>query len=407
MKAPLLARREYFGYLFYNTSSGELFIAKTEDDLDFSDEFEIYDKSSRSTYKSSEVKLLQSNVTRSDILSAPTYVEIYPTLFCNERCEFCYVGDKLNNYLKGMERKDAIKISDDLVANGIFEVSILGGEPFLYKDLSWLLDLLHEKGFDLSISTNGTIYNKDVLDRILRYDADLNFSFHSHIPSIHADIVKNPSALEKTIATLRSVIKDGHSPHVSFLINKKNADTILETVEFLCSEGVKRISIFHAMKSGFALDKNEKNIDFIAYKNLFLKAVEIGKRYNVEVTSRTNFPFLIYKDMVFDTSSDYSNLIYGTVDSRRVLYIMYDGSTYSTLYKLQNNQAYLGNILAEGLHSLWANNENLDRLRTTTLPKPCFKCKHIEYCRGGSVINYGSLNRQPECPLYVTSLLTE
>ena len=105
-KAILLARREYFGYLFYNTHSGDLFVSKTDNDIDFSQDFVIKD-SSGAVYSSKDVRLLASFPGRSGILSAPTYVEIYPTLFCNERCKFCYVGDKLNSYLPGMSRSDA------------------------------------------------------------------------------------------------------------------------------------------------------------------------------------------------------------------------------------------------------------------------------------------------------------
>ncbi len=410
-KSTLLARREYFGYLFYDTVDGELFVTNTKFVLDFSKDIELSYKNSEHVYTTKDIRLVPSSIIRHDILSAPTYVEIYPTMFCNERCEFCYVGDKLNNYVPGLKREDAIKLVEDLEKNGIFEVSILGGEPFLYKDLPWLLDLLYEKGFVLSISTNGTIYNKEILDRILKYGVDLNFSFHSHIPEIHTKVVKNNGALAKTISTLRAVIKDGHSPHVSSLITKKNAGTILNTVRFLCEEGVRRISLFHAMQSGFAVENTEEIVDFETYKNLFLKAVEIGNEYGVKVTQRTNFPFLIYKTMEFEPDLGVSNLLYGTVDSRRVLYILYDGSTYSTFYKLADGSNYLGNIFEEGLHEMWTSNKNLNILRSAKPPKQCSSCEYSEVCRGGSVINYGTkpetVKKQPQCPLYMSTLYAE
>lgn len=406
-KAILLARREYFGYLFYNTHSGDLFVSKTDNDIDFSQDFVIKD-SSGAVYSSKDVRLLASFPGRSGILSAPTYVEIYPTLFCNERCKFCYVGDKLNSYLPGMSRSDAEKLANDLVENGVFEVSILGGEPFLYKDLPWLLDLFGKKGFELSLSTNGTVYNESVFEKIKQYGIDLNLSFHSHLPEIHSRIVNNAAAYGKMLSNLRLMIQEGISPHVSFLITKENQDTILDTIKFLHKEDIKRISIFHTMKAGFVTNSSRESVDFNTYKTLFLKASKLGAELGVKVTSRTNFPFLIYENMEFNTELGLSNILYGTVDTRRILYVLYDGSTYSTMYKLKDKQEYIGNVLTEGLNSIWTKSNNLEALRNSPPLNHCSNCRHFEYCRGGSVINYISRTRDepPECPLH-SQLLAE
>lgn len=165
------------------------------------------------------------------------------------------------------------------------------------------------------------------------------------------------------------------------------------------------------MQSGFAIENTEEVVDFATYKSLFLEAVEIGREFGAKVTQRTNFPFLVYKDMKFDPDLGVSNFLYGTVDSRRVLYIFYDGSTYSTFYNLLESKAYLGNIFDEGLHKIWTSNKNLDALRNAKLPKQCSSCKYFEVCRGGSVINYGitpeTIRERPECPIYMPKLSTE
>lgn len=408
MTKELLCRREPFGYLFYDKLTDNLYIFKTEKILNFDDDLVLELNGSQKIFKGNDVKLLPSKINRKDILTAPTHVDLYPTLLCNERCEFCYIGDKLNNNIKGLERKDGVKIFNDLANNGVFGVSVLGGEPFLYKDLGWLLDTLNDYDFLISMSTNGTVYNKEIIKKVLDYKISFTLSFHSHLKSIHNNIVKNKIAFDKELFMLHKVLEDGIKVHITMLVTKSNYATLLESVEFLLNEGVKKITLFHWSSSGFAVNNIEEGIDFWDYKKIFYDAYLIGKKYNAEITSRTNFPFLVYEDISIVDDQEISKFLYGSIDSRRVLNILYDGSVYSTMYNLPNNMAYIGNILNEDINSIWIGSKNLNYLRESKLPKICQDCKHFNYCRGGSVLNYiKTYNSIPLCPLHKKPLFAE
>ena len=72
--------------------------------------------------------------------------------------------------------------------------------------------------------------------------------------------------------------------------------------------------------------------------------------------------------------------------------------------------AYLGNILNTPMNEMWVNNQNMEILRKAPLPTACKNCKHLNYCRCGSVINYcvsGDPKSVPECPLYIKPFLIE
>ncbi len=411
MQKPLLfARREPFGYLFYNIKTDRVYTLKTNTELDFNENVLLNDGLTEIYYPTGTIKLLPSKIIHKDILSGPTSVDLYTTLFCNERCEFCYIGDRLNNYVPGLGRDNAIRISDQILANGVFEVSIVGGEPLLYKDLGWLLEHLHGYGFKLSLSSNGAVNDKEIIKKIHKCEVSFTLSFHSHIPEIHSSIVGNPAAFSKEVEMLRYVLKEGMWLHITILVTRSNYSTLINTIKFLINEGVKSITLFHSGKSGFALANPEKSVDFWEYKKLFEKALEVGKEHNVKITSRTNFPFLVLDDFKFDNDKELANFMYGAMDTRRILHILYDGSTYSTTYNLPNNIAYLGNMLMTSLNEIWTNNKNMESLRKATVPVACNNCKHLMYCRGGSVINYctsGKSKNVPECPVYTIPLLVE
>ncbi|MGC8479497.1 MAG: radical SAM/SPASM domain-containing protein [Candidatus Micrarchaeia archaeon] len=386
-----------------------MYTYKTNKNLDFSRGVEVAKNNKYEFFDSSEIKFLKSKILRSDILSAPTTVDLYPTLFCNERCKFCYIGNRLDNKINGLSRKNAISIMNELVENGIFSLSILGGEPLLYRDLGWLLDIAYKRDLIISISSNGTMYNENLINKIVEYDISFSLSFHSHLPKIHADIVNNNVALNKELNFLDRVINKGLKTHVTTLITKNNKDSVLETIKFLCDNGIKAITLFHWSKSDFGSINQKDGIDFWDFKEILKKAMIIGKKYNVKITSRTNFPFLIYEDMDLEYDKNLSNILYGTIDTRRVLHILYDGSTYSTTYDLPHNKAFLGNVFQEGISKLWNNNKNLEMLRNASIPNVCKKCEHFDYCRTGSVLNYKENinNDLPLCPLHIKPLFAE
>ncbi len=405
----LFIRREFFGYLFYDNKEDKIYTYKTNKELDFSKGIKVAKNNTYEFFNESEIKFLKSKILRNDILSAPTTVDLYPTLFCNERCKFCYIGNRLDNKINGLSRKNGIAIMNELVENGIFSLSILGGEPLLYKDLGWLLDVAYKKDLIISISSNGTIYNEELINKIIDYNISFSLSFHSHLPKIHADIVNNNAAFNKELNFLDRVIDKGLKIHITTLVTKSNKDSVLETIEFLCNRGVRAITLFHWSKSDFGSTNQNEGVDFWDFKDILKKSIIISKKYNVKITSRTNFPFLIYDDMDLDYDDSLSNILYGTIDTRRVLHILYDGSTYSTTYNLPENKAFLGNIFQDGLRNLWNNSKNLEMLRTANVSSVCKKCEHFNYCRGGSILNYKeNLNNDlPLCPLHIKPLFAE
>ncbi|RXZ79169.1 radical SAM protein [Paenibacillaceae bacterium] len=103
------------------------------------------------------------------------YIEI--TSVCNLACSFCPQTKRQANFIKPdafAQRLDQIKPYTDYI---YFH---LKGEPLLHPKIDQLLDLSHERGFKVNITTNGTLLHK-VRDKILEKPAirQMNFSLHS------------------------------------------------------------------------------------------------------------------------------------------------------------------------------------------------------------------------------------
>jgi MoaA/NifB/PqqE/SkfB family radical SAM enzyme len=94
----------------------------------------------------------------------PGTISLSPSHKCNLRCRGCYASSyNQNAEMKTEEIEKIIQEANDL---GIFLINILGGEPFLRKDLFSLFEKHKDVAF--RISTNGTLLDSDILDSLKR-----------------------------------------------------------------------------------------------------------------------------------------------------------------------------------------------------------------------------------------------
>lgn len=103
------------------------------------------------------------------------YIEI--TNVCNLACDFCPRSERLPEY---MQMETFAKILDQIKSHTDSIYFHVKGEPLLHPELAVFLDLCEEKGFQVNITTNGTLIHK-VSEMLLSKPAlrQVNFSLHS------------------------------------------------------------------------------------------------------------------------------------------------------------------------------------------------------------------------------------
>lgn len=163
------------------------------------------------------------------------YIEI--TNVCNLKCDFC---PQTNRNPEFMSIGTFGNILDQIKPHTNYIYLHVKGEPLLHPELNKLLDISHEKGFKVNITTNGTLIDnvKDMLPtkRALR---QINFSLHSldgnkafnnketYIDNILSFIKE---AMEKTEIYLSLRLWNLNGNSEINLESRKN-DIILETIE--------------------------------------------------------------------------------------------------------------------------------------------------------------------------------
>ena len=102
--------------------------------------------------------------------NGPDYIQFYPTLRCNQSCDFCF--NRSMPFVPDMSLQDCRAMFDRLNAVGARTIDIIGGEPTLHPHLIDIVLTASQRGLRINISSNGT--NTAVLEELLGSDGDIN-----------------------------------------------------------------------------------------------------------------------------------------------------------------------------------------------------------------------------------------
>src|SRR5574340_1243302 len=86
---------------------------------------------------------------------------------CNLRCAHCYIGS-LRTCSSGsrpeMEMEKVLSLIDEICDAGCLSLLITGGEPLLRPDFGRVYTRARENGMMVTVFTNGTLIDKEILD---------------------------------------------------------------------------------------------------------------------------------------------------------------------------------------------------------------------------------------------------
>lgn len=89
---------------------------------------------------------------------------------CNLECRMCYVRKTAQEVAmhsrNAMSLEDWLALAEEAKKRGMLYLLLTGGEPFLWPDFWELYEKLIEMGFLVSINSNGTLINEEVVTRL-------------------------------------------------------------------------------------------------------------------------------------------------------------------------------------------------------------------------------------------------
>ncbi|MBW2334290.1 MAG: radical SAM protein [Deltaproteobacteria bacterium] len=176
---------------------------------------------------------------------ALTSLYLYLTDYCNLCCSHCWISPKFSqkqqNGIPLAYLKEAISEARSL---GLQSVKLTGGEPFLYRDIADLLAFLASEQITVLIETNGTLINRDMVERLKFCNLDqLSVSLDAATEGVHDEIRGVKGTFHRTLEGLGLLSKHGLNFQIIMTLQRKNQEEIPGVIQLSEKLGASSLKI--------------------------------------------------------------------------------------------------------------------------------------------------------------------
>lgn len=161
---------------------------------------------------------------------------------CNLSCKHCYINKEQHghNSLSRQQLKEWIELFADTVkdTNLIF----LGGEPTLHKDLVYGVKIAKDCGYNVTVDTNGYLFN-DILEKSSPQLIDyLSFSLDGPDSEIN-DAIRGEGVFDMCTTNIKKAVSYGYNVSVIYTVSKKNIADLYRMASLLAQLKIKKFFI--------------------------------------------------------------------------------------------------------------------------------------------------------------------
>jgi len=299
--------------------------------------------------------------------TAPDYIQFYPTLRCNQSCEFCF--NRTMPFAQDMSFDDFRVMLGRLRDFSIRIIDIIGGEPTMHPDMILFLREACSKGFRINISSNGTNINllEEILNMGSQISVGISINDKATLDRLQGFIKKHKPIVKTVFSSDRdfSMVQD--------ILSLKPAKFYLIYRDSMMHQGLGETLPFHEFMKIVRKNINSSLVGMVSCSG-FIPDIETYPEL-----SATRCPA-------------------GTTK----LGVMPDGSVYPCNLFFGRRDFLLGNILADPFDAIWSHRA-LAFFRTfagNDCPKTA--CTHHAVCHGGcpahGLIHFGDVSApDPRC----------
>lgn len=182
-----------------------------------------------------KLKLMRSLVTK----TSPLYVQYYVTARCNMHCEQCNIIYAQADCPE-MNIQQIRKMAENLAEIGVCIVLLIGGEPFVRKDLPEIVKAFVDNHIHVRMQTNGLATKKMLADCIKAGGHDISVSLDTLDKNIQDSINGIPNTWERaiqTVAHVNEMFPDYGKAFFGTVIMPRNIHFIKDVIEFATAVG--------------------------------------------------------------------------------------------------------------------------------------------------------------------------
>lgn len=246
----------------------------------------------------------------------PIYVEMGLTNKCNHQCIFCAL-DWLERGGADIDKKAMLAALKDMAEHGVKSIMFAGeGEPLLHKNAMDFVQTANELGIDVSITTNGVLFDREKAEKYLQFLSWIRFSVDAGTRETYADIHKTRAEdFDRLIANLKEAVRIKKEKNlkttigIQFLLIPQNIGEAVMAARLFREIGADNIQIkpyshhpssknnFEINYSGFEnLEKELKELETDSFKVFYRKSTMQRIREGADYDLCYGLPFFALTD---------------------------------------------------------------------------------------------------------------
>ncbi len=247
-------------------------------------------------------------------------IQIHPTRKCNLACLHCYSSSspQFKDMLDVKALQNFLTYAYD---QGFNNISISGGEPFLYKDLEALLKFSKQLGYQNTIASNGMLLGSERNQGLLEYIDLIAISVDGQ-KDLHDYIRSQVGAYEKMLEGIDILKAHQKAFGIIHTVTPKSWESLLWLGEFACDHGAKLLQLHPLEMYGRAIDTlSDLQLDDTLPHQTFILANYLSSKYQdnmvvqVDLLHRDyleSFPQVVH---TFERTCAKSGLLADTLDT--------------------------------------------------------------------------------------------
>ena len=201
------------------------------------------------------------------------------TTKCNQNCKYCHRFLGIND-LTYEENK---KILNNLIKDGVNNITWTGGEALLYPNLKELLKISQENGIKNKLITNGMVLaQNENMREILGYLDSLTLSLDTINDDTNEELGRGRNHFEEVKTILDYVKGKSLKVNINTVVSKKNINEMEQLGEFLNNYNISKWKFFKFMPLRETAERNKDEFaitdaEFEQTKNVFRHFGNIGE----------------------------------------------------------------------------------------------------------------------------------
>jgi GeoRSP system radical SAM/SPASM protein len=303
-------------------------------------------------------------------LSAPLTVNWTLSYDCNFSCKHCYSRDLQR---RNLPLEDVLRVIAELARCRVAFVSFGGGEPLVYPHLFQVARAAADQGLRVAMNTNGWLLDSQTAERIRHAGfSSVGVSLDGATPEVHDTFRNRRGSFARALEALENLHRAGVQTTVSAVIFRANVQSYRELVRIAADRGASTVYLHNFKCAGRGMD-NRADLD--------LSPDEWRRFYEHALAYRSQAPAgLAFDDPILALlGASEPGAVKGSTCGKLSLHLEPDGDVTPCGFIPLS----AGNILSEGLASIWKHSPVLQQMRGKTPQGKCRTCSAYGECLGG------------------------